>query len=77
MYWYTLDNQGTPVDMPYLEGFPPKDELPSVTWTSKLAETLVRIILGSIRCYTYFVYSTSWLRISDVNARSRQVMCDG
>lgn len=47
LLWYTT--QGTPVDIPFLEGFPPKDELPSITWASKLAETLGRIILGSIR----------------------------
>ncbi|CAM9747614.1 unnamed protein product [Pylaiella littoralis] len=45
---YTWRMGGTPVDLPFLDGFPPKDELPSATWTSKLAETLVRIILGSV-----------------------------
>lgn len=44
--------QGTPIDMPYLEGFPPKEELPSVTWTSKFVSSLVRTVLGSIRYRT-------------------------
>lgn len=52
------NEQGTPVDLPFLDGFPPKDELPSATWTSKLAETLVRIILGSVR-YTSSSSSSS------------------
>lgn len=41
--------QGTPIDMPFLDGFPPKDELPSITWTGKLVASLVRITLGSTR----------------------------
>lgn len=41
--------QGTPIDMPYLDGFPPKDELPSLSWTAKVVTSLVRTILGSVR----------------------------
>eukprot|EP00752_Nemacystus_decipiens_P003497 g3229.t1 len=46
---YTWRMRGTPIDMPYLEGFPPKDELPSLSWTAKVVTSLVRTILGSVR----------------------------
>ncbi|CAM9747685.1 unnamed protein product [Pylaiella littoralis] len=46
---YTWRMGGTPIDMPFLDGFPPKDELPSITWTGKLVASLVRITLGSTR----------------------------
>eukprot|EP00903_Cladosiphon_okamuranus_P014136 g13137.t1 len=46
---YTWRMGGTPIDMPFLEGFPPKEELPSLSWTSKVVTSLVRTILGSVR----------------------------
>lgn len=35
--------------MPFLEGFPPKEELPSTTWARKLSQSFVFILLGYIR----------------------------
>ncbi|CAM9888708.1 unnamed protein product [Scytosiphon promiscuus] len=40
---------GTPIDMPYLEGFPPDDELPTFEWLRKTAAVLVRILVGTVR----------------------------
>lgn len=41
--------QGTPIDVPYLEGFPVVEEIPSIEWLSKVAAVVVRTLLGSVR----------------------------
>lgn len=35
--------------MPYLEGFPPDDELPTFEWVRKTAAVVVRVLLGAVR----------------------------
>eukprot|EP00904_Undaria_pinnatifida_P008485 jgi/Undpi1/4767/HiC_scaffold_18.g08120.m1 len=35
--------------MPYLEGFPPGDEMPALAWITKSVSSLVRILLGAVR----------------------------
>lgn len=47
--WRTTRTQGTPIDMPFLEGFPPNDELPSGTWVTKLVSSLLGAVVGTTR----------------------------
>ena len=35
--------------MPYLEGFPPGNEMPALAWITKSVSSLVRILLGAVR----------------------------
>lgn len=44
------NEQGIPVGTPYLEGFPPSDEFPTATWLAQLVATVLRIVVGTIRC---------------------------
>ena len=54
----TAQTKGIPVGMPYLEGFPPDDELPGVSWIAKVVATLARTLLGAIR-YRWILFSTT------------------
>lgn len=42
--------QGIPVGTPFLEGFPPGEEFPKVTWITQLVTTLLSIAVGTFRC---------------------------
>ncbi|CAN0326469.1 unnamed protein product [Ectocarpus sp. 6 AP-2014] len=46
---YPWRTRGTPIDMPFLEGFPPNDELPSGTWVGKLVSSLLGAVIGTTR----------------------------
>ena len=45
--------------MPYLEGFPPGDEMPALAWITKSVSSLVRILLGAVR-YAMLCYAMIW-----------------
>eukprot|EP00903_Cladosiphon_okamuranus_P014800 g13709.t1 len=46
---YEWRREGTPIDMPYLEGFPPAEETPAVEWLAMVGRSLVRTLLGAVR----------------------------
>lgn len=41
--------QEIPVGTPYLEGFPPAEEIPTLSWITDLVGALLRINVGTIR----------------------------
>ena len=41
--------KGIPVGTPYLEGFPPGEEFPKVTWIAQLVGALLSIAVGTFR----------------------------
>ena len=41
--------QGLPTGLPSLEGFPPLEEMPSVSWFTDMSETIIRSNLGASR----------------------------
>lgn len=42
-------HQGTPIDLPYLEGFPPSEQLPTAEWIRKIVTVVLRTLLGAVR----------------------------
>ncbi|CAM9993234.1 unnamed protein product, partial [Ectocarpus fasciculatus] len=46
---YRWSTEGPPVGAPYLDGFPPEDELPSVGWSTDLVASVLRIATGVLR----------------------------
>ncbi|CBN79156.1 Lipoxygenase [Ectocarpus siliculosus] len=46
---YRWSTEGPPEGTPYLEGFPPDDELPSVAWTTDLVASVLKIAVGTLR----------------------------
>lgn len=47
--------QGIPVGTPYLEGFPPSQEIPSLPWITSLVGALLKISVGTLRFVSTFV----------------------
>lgn len=41
--------QGIPVGTPYLEGFPPTEEIPTLPWITGLVGALLKISVGTLR----------------------------
>ena len=41
--------KGIPVGTPFLEGFPPAEEFPQVTWITQLVGSLLSIAVGTLR----------------------------
>ncbi|CAM9249351.1 unnamed protein product [Ascophyllum nodosum] len=46
---YRWSTEGIPVGTPYLEGYPPADEFPAITWIVSLVGALLRINVGTLR----------------------------
>ncbi|CAM9249501.1 unnamed protein product [Ascophyllum nodosum] len=46
---YRWSTAGIPVGTPFLEGFPPSEELPKVPWITGLVANLLRIYAGTLR----------------------------
>ncbi|CAN0224047.1 unnamed protein product [Ectocarpus sp. 6 AP-2014] len=46
---FVFRERRTPIDMPFLEGFPPDDQRPSVSWVTKLAGAIIQANLGATR----------------------------
>ncbi|CAM9988636.1 unnamed protein product [Ectocarpus sp. 4 AP-2014] len=46
---YRWSTEGPPEGVPYLDGFPPDEELPSVTWTTDLVASVLKIAVGTVR----------------------------
>eukprot|EP00904_Undaria_pinnatifida_P007085 jgi/Undpi1/3506/HiC_scaffold_16.g06878.m1 len=46
---YKWSTSGIPVGTPFLEGFPPGEEFPKVTWITQLVTTLLSIAVGTFR----------------------------
>lgn len=40
--------QGIPVGTPYLKGYPPDEELPTIGWIAKFVPVAIRIFLGTV-----------------------------
>lgn len=45
-----IKTKGPPEGAPYLDGFPPDEELPSAAWSTDLVASVLRILVGTIRC---------------------------
>lgn len=54
--------------VPYLDGFPPADELPGVSWIAKLIASVARTLLGAAR----YVYCVTLLLIGTCFSASLQ-----
>ncbi|CAN0293293.1 unnamed protein product [Laminaria digitata] len=46
---YKWSTSGIPVGTPFLEGFPPGEEFPQVTWIAQLVGALLSIAVGTLR----------------------------
>ncbi|CAN0288357.1 unnamed protein product [Ascophyllum nodosum] len=46
---YRWSTEGIPVGTPYLEGFPPSEEFPKVSWITQVVASFLRINVGTLR----------------------------